>query len=60
VATALRVILVLDSRQPSSIEVPMRRIGLVILAASLVLALPAVEAQQALRELDDALADIRC
>jgi hypothetical protein len=38
----------------------MRRIGFVILAASLVLALPAVEAQQALRELDDALADIRC
>jgi hypothetical protein len=38
----------------------MRRIGLVILALSLVLALRVVEAQQALRELDDALADIRC
>jgi hypothetical protein len=38
----------------------MRRIGLVILAASLVLASRAVGAQQALRELDDALADIQC
>jgi hypothetical protein len=38
----------------------MRLIGLVILALSLVLALRAVEAQQALRELADALADIRC
>jgi hypothetical protein len=38
----------------------MRKIGLVILAASVVLALRAVVAQQALRELDDALADIRC
>jgi hypothetical protein len=38
----------------------MRRIGLVILAASLVLAPRAVNVQQALRELDDALADIRC
>jgi hypothetical protein len=38
----------------------MRRIGLVTRAASLVLALRAVEAQQALRELDDALMDIRC
>jgi hypothetical protein len=38
----------------------MRLIGLAILAASLVLAPRAVEAQQALRELDDALADIRC
>jgi|RhiMetdeSRZDD1v2_1073273.scaffolds.fasta_scaffold147021_4 hypothetical protein len=34
----------------------MRRIGLVILALSLVLALRAVE----VRELDDALADIQC
>jgi hypothetical protein len=38
----------------------MRRIGLVILAASVVLAQRAVVALQALRELDDALADIRC
>jgi hypothetical protein len=38
----------------------MPRIGFVILALSLVLALRAVEAQQALCELDDALADIRC
>jgi len=38
----------------------MRVIGVVSLALSLVLALRAVEAQQALRELDDALADIRC
>ena len=38
----------------------MRRIGLVILALSLVVAQRAVGAQQALRELDDALADIRC
>jgi hypothetical protein len=38
----------------------MRLIGLVILAASVVLALRAIGAQQALRELDDALADIRC
>jgi hypothetical protein len=37
----------------------MRLIGLVILANP-VLALRAVEAQQTLRELDDALADIRC
>ena len=37
----------------------MRRIGLAILAASLVLASRAVT-QQALRELDDALAEIRC
>jgi hypothetical protein len=38
----------------------MRLIGLVILAASVVLALRAVGAQQAFRELADALADIRC
>ena len=38
----------------------MRRIGLVILVLSLVLALRAVEGQQALRGLDEALADIRC
>ncbi len=38
----------------------MRRIGLVILALSLVLALRAVEAQQALRELGTALVEIRC
>jgi hypothetical protein len=37
----------------------MRLIGLVILAASL-LALRAVEAQQALREIGDALVEIRC
>jgi hypothetical protein len=37
----------------------MRLIGLVILAASL-LALRAVAALQALREPDEALADIRC
>jgi hypothetical protein len=51
-----------SARLPPAIlnEVLMRRIGLVILALSLVLALRAVEAQQALRELDDALADIRC
>jgi hypothetical protein len=56
----VRPVVRLDSRQPFSTEVPMRRIGLVILALSLVLALRAVEAQQALRGLDDALADIRC
>jgi hypothetical protein len=38
----------------------MRTIGLVIPVASLVPALRAVEAQQALRELGDALVDIRC
>jgi hypothetical protein len=38
----------------------MRVIALVILAASLALAPRAVNAQQALRELDNALADIRC
>jgi hypothetical protein len=38
----------------------MRLIGFVTLATSLVLAPRAVKAQQALRELDDALADIRC
>jgi len=38
----------------------MRRIGLVILAASVVLALRAVVAQQALRELGSALVEIRC
>ena len=43
-----------------SYQVPMRPIGLVIPAASLVLALRAVEAQQALRELGDALMEIRC
>jgi hypothetical protein len=37
----------------------MRRIGLVTLALSFVLAVRAVGAQQTLRELDDALADIR-
>jgi ABC-type uncharacterized transport system substrate-binding protein len=47
VATALRVIWVLDSRQPSSTEVTMRLIGLVILASSLTLVSPAAEAQQA-------------
>jgi hypothetical protein len=41
-------------------EVPMRRIGLVILAASLVLAQRAVEAQRALREIGDARVEIRC
>jgi hypothetical protein len=50
----------LDSRQPIPTEVSMRLIGLVILAASVVLALRAVGAQQAFRELADALADIRC
>jgi hypothetical protein len=51
-----------SARLPPAIlnEVLMRRIGFVILALSLVLALRAVEAQQALRELDDALAGIRC
>jgi hypothetical protein len=38
----------------------MRLIGVAILAASLVLIPRAVEAQQALPELDDALAEIRC
>jgi hypothetical protein len=38
----------------------MRRIGLVIRGASVVLALRAVGVQQALGELADALADIRC
>ena len=39
----------------------MRRIGLaVILTVSFALAPRAVEAQQALRELDDALAEIQC
>jgi hypothetical protein len=38
----------------------MWRIGLVILAASLVLAQRAVEAQRALRELDKASANIGC
>jgi hypothetical protein len=39
----------------------MRLIGLaVVLTVSLVLAPPAVEAQQALPELDDALAETRC
>jgi hypothetical protein len=46
--------------QPSSTEVPMRVIGVVILGASLVLALRAVETQQALREIGDALVEIRC
>ena len=39
---------------------PVQLFGLVISAASLVLALRAVEAQQALRELGDALMEIRC
>jgi hypothetical protein len=38
----------------------MRLIGVVILGASLVLALRAVETQQALREIDDARVEIRC
>jgi hypothetical protein len=50
----------LDSPPAILNEVLMRVIGVVSLALSLVLALRAVEAQQALRELDDALADIRC
>src|SRR5882672_6500615 len=37
----------LDSRQPSSVEVPMRLIGLVVLAASLALAPLAAETQPA-------------
>ena len=45
-----------SARLPGS----MRRIGFVILAVSLALAPRAVEAQHALRELDDALAEIRC
>jgi hypothetical protein len=51
-----------SARLPPAIlnEVLMLRIRFVILALSLVLALRAVEAQQALRELDDALAGIRC
>jgi len=38
----------------------MRVIGVVILGASLVLALRAVETQQALREIGHALVEIRC
>jgi hypothetical protein len=38
----------------------MRRIGVVSRGASLVLALRAVETQYALRELADALVEIRC
>jgi len=45
----------LDSRQPSSTEVPMRRTGVVLRGTSLVLALGAVEAQ-----LGDALVAVRC
>jgi hypothetical protein len=45
---------------PSSTEVPIRRIGVVILGASLVLALRAVETHQALREIGDALVEIGC
>ena len=48
------------SGPPSLTALPLRRIGLVILALSLVLALRAVEAQQGLRELGDALMEIRC
>ena len=47
-ATALRVIWVLDSRQPFSYQVPMRLIGLAVaLAASLTLAPLVADAQQA-------------
>ena len=38
----------------------MRVIGVVILGTSLVLVLRAVETQQALREIGDALVEIRC
>ena len=38
----------------------MRLIGVLILGASLVLALRAVETQQALREIGDARVEIRC
>jgi hypothetical protein len=51
-----------SARLPPAIptEVPMRVIGVVIRGASLVLALRAVETRQALRELGDALVEIRC
>jgi len=53
--TSVRRPRLLDSRQPSSTEVPMRRTGVVLRGTSLVLALGAVEAQ-----LGDALVAVRC
>ena len=50
----------LDFPPTTLTEVRMRLIGVAILAASLVLIPRAVEAQQVLPELDDALAEVRC